>query len=97
MQPPHGYGPPPGCPPPGYYPPPGYGPSPGYGPAPPAWRCPFCGFQGPPSSRSRVKTAGWIVFGVLLLFCFPICWLGLLLTEKQTICSGCQTPVGGAF
>jgi hypothetical protein len=60
------------------------------------WRCPFCQHAGPPIEKGRVPTRGWIVFAVLLIFCFPLCWLGLLMTEKYRLCASCGTAVGGA-
>lgn len=57
--------------------------------------CPFCRYQGPPLARSKVSTGGWIMFVVLLLFCFPLFWIGLLMKDHYRVCSGCGTTVGG--
>ncbi len=39
------------------------------------FRCPFCGFQGPPSTKKKISAAGWILFAALLVMCVPLCWL----------------------
>lgn len=92
---------PPGWGPPGW----GYGPpSPGYGyapmmaPHPPGvWTCPYCRWAGLPTQLaqvSKINTSGWITFFVLLFFCFPLCWLGLMMKDKTTKCPACGTPAG---
>lgn len=94
-QPPGGWppGPPPG---PGY----GYAPPPQYPmayaqpPGPMAWTCPFCRYQGQPARSLKTTTGGWIVFCVLLIFCFPLCWIGLTMKQQTTRCASCHTPVG---
>jgi hypothetical protein len=52
-------------------------------------RCPECGSREAPFVRQKVSSAGWAVFAVLLLFCFPLCWVGLLITEGQRECYDC--------
>lgn len=101
-----GYGPPPA--PGGYGPPPsgpwGQAPQPmvvhqagpamvvnPYGVAVPA--CRLCG--GPTGVHSKISTAGWVVFFGLLLFCFPLCWLGLLMREHGRRCNTCLAMQGG--
>jgi hypothetical protein len=78
-------------PPPQSYP---LAPAPPVGPSPTAQlgmvRCPVCGSVGPPYYKSKVSTAGWIVFVLLLvLFCWPLCWIGLLMKENYAVCSTC--------
>lgn len=94
QQPPGGWGPP-------GYPPQhqahNYPPAHFYGAAPlqaPAWTCPFCRYQGQPTQHHKISTGGWVVFAVLLVFCFPICWIGLGIRETTIECTGCGTPVG---
>jgi hypothetical protein len=89
-QPPHGY-PPPG----GYGPPPGYGA--GYGPPVGVWVCRHCNAPGEPLIRWKISTGGWIMFAVLLLVCFPLCWIGLTMKESLKVCRKCFTPAGGAL
>lgn len=97
QQPPHGYGPPPshGHQQQGYGPPPGYPPQ-GYA-APPVgvWTCPFCRATTAPRHVSKVSTGGWVVFVLLLIFCLPICWIGLLMKDSGLQCSSCFTRIGG--
>jgi hypothetical protein len=40
--------------------------------------------------------AGWIVFVVLLLFFFPLCFLGLLVREEYEVCADCRARLGSA-
>jgi uncharacterized Zn finger protein len=53
------------------------------------FRCPHCGSQEPPRVVKQISTAGWVVFVVLLLTCFPLFWIGLLITEEQHRCHDC--------
>lgn len=72
-----------------------------YGPPPPSapvstsmagiFTCPFCQYQGPPDHKSKVSSTGWIIFCVLLIFCFPLCWIGLLSTEMKRSCGKCKS------
>ena len=32
----------------------------------------------------------WVVFALMLLFCFPLFWIGLLMKETHQICSQCR-------
>jgi hypothetical protein len=32
---------------------------------------------------------GWIVFWILLVLCFLLCWLGLLMKEDRILCGSC--------
>lgn len=97
--PPHhgqGYGPPPQQ---QAYAPQGYGPAPyGYAPAPMqpvGFTCPFCRVQGVPQERKKISTGGWVVFAVLLIFCFPLFWIGLLMKDTFRVCSSCGSNLGG--
>jgi hypothetical protein len=51
--------------------------------------CPFCDSTARPYSTWVISQAGWILFAVLLLFFFPLCWIGLLMTEPEYRCSDC--------
>lgn len=93
-----GYGPPPA--------PGGYGPPPtghGFPQAPMAMMAPAPGQLAVPSCRhcgamtfpvSKISTSGWIVFFGLLIFCFPLCWIGLLMKETGRRCGSCQVMAG---
>lgn len=38
----------------------------------------------------KVSTGGWIVFALLLLMCFPLCFLGLLIKDRFPVCPNCR-------
>lgn len=57
------------------------------------FRCPFCRTQAAPYSGTRISTAGWITFAILLALCWPLFWIGLLITEPYSRCSRC----GGSY
>jgi hypothetical protein len=78
-------------------PPPQYVPQLGYALAPigqmaiAPWRCIGCGYAGQAILINKVSTAGWITFAALLLFCFPLFWIGLLIREPHPRCPHCGT------
>ena len=51
--------------------------------------CPRCHRAGHFLPQERVSTAGILVFGLLLLVCFPLCWIGLFIKDKYLVCSSC--------
>ena len=59
-----------------------------------AFKCPYCQSQSPPLQKQKISTAGWILFVVLLLACFPLCWIGLLMKEDFRSCSFCGLNLG---
>lgn len=58
------------------------------------FRCPYCNSQFPPRVQKKISTGGWIVFAVLAFTCLPLCWIGLLMTEEQRVCSSCGCKLG---
>jgi LITAF-like zinc ribbon domain len=60
----------------------------------PALHCPYCRSYAPPLIKSRVSTAGWVVFVVLFIFTFFFCWIGLLIREDYRVCSYCGAQLG---
>jgi len=58
------------------------------------FECPFCHSQNPPIAQSKVSTAGWVIFVLLLLSCFPLCIIGLLMKEQYHECSSCGIRLG---
>ena len=58
------------------------------------FRCPQCQTQAAPVLEKKITTGGWILFAVLLLLCFPLCWLGLLINEDHRVCSFCRLALG---
>ncbi|HEX8458273.1 MAG TPA: LITAF-like zinc ribbon domain-containing protein [Pyrinomonadaceae bacterium] len=62
--------------------------------APPVYfRCPHCQSTAPPVIAKRIGTAGWIVFFTLLIFCFPLCFIGLFIKDEYRMCSWCRGAV----
>ena len=59
-----------------------------------AFKCPYCQSPAPPVQKQRISTAGWILFVVLLLLCFPLCWIGLFIKEDYRSCSFCGLSLG---
>ena len=58
------------------------------------FRCPFCGSRDLPVTKSQISGAGWVVFVVMLLFCFPLFWIGLLIKEDYRVCHECGSKLG---
>ena len=55
--------------------------------------CDRCGSDAPPIYRSEISVGGWITFVVLLLVCWPLCFLGLLMKDEYRVCSDCGARV----
>ena len=51
--------------------------------------CDRCGSTRPPYSTTAISEGGWVTFVVLLVLFFPLCWIGLLMTERRWTCSDC--------
>lgn len=58
------------------------------------FHCPFCQANDPPEVRSKISTAGWVIFVVLLIGCFPLCIIGLFIKEDYRVCSSCGIKLG---
>ena len=58
------------------------------------FRCPHCMSQYMPRMERRISTAGWITFAVLLVFFFPLFWIGLLIKEDVRVCQTCNSKIG---
>ena len=79
-----------------YVPPPNagaFGPAPSSEPGSWTFRCPHCGSGEPAIRQRKISTVGWVVFALLLLFCLPLCFLGLLITEESSQCGMCGARV----
>jgi hypothetical protein len=61
----------------------------------PRFRCPFCGSNEIPVTRSKVSVTGWVLMVVLLLFCFPLFWIGFFIKEEYMACHNCGIKLGG--
>jgi RNA polymerase subunit RPABC4/transcription elongation factor Spt4 len=57
------------------------------------FRCPKCMSSIAPRQERRVSTAGWITLAVLVVFFFPLFWIGLLIKEDVQVCTQCGTKV----
>ncbi len=57
------------------------------------FRCPQCMSTYPPRIERRISTAGWITFACLLVFFFPLFWIGLLIKEDAMICQTCNAKL----
>src|SRR5688572_5899469 len=53
------------------------------------FQCPYCRTTIPPVTRERVSQTGWIVLALLIIFCLPLFWIGLLIKEPYRVCSQC--------
>ena len=58
------------------------------------FRCPRCMSQYIPRIERRISTAGWITFAVLLVFFFPLFWIGWLIKEDVRVCQSCNSKIG---
>lgn len=54
-----------------------------------SFECPRCGSREKPEIRKETAAVGWILFVVLLLFFFPLCWLGIFMRETWEVCWAC--------
>lgn len=53
------------------------------------YRCPYCTSTYMPRHERKISTAGWITFAVLLVFFFPLFWIGFLIKEDTFVCPSC--------
>ncbi len=58
------------------------------------YRCPHCMSQFLPRVERRISTGGWITFAMLMVFFFPLFWIGLLVKEDIRVCPSCGNRVG---
>jgi DNA-directed RNA polymerase subunit RPC12/RpoP len=56
---------------------------------PRAEECEYCGSTERPYQTSEISQGGWITFALLMVFFFPLFWVGLLMTETRWKCSDC--------
>ena len=59
------------------------------------FQCPYCASRDLPMTQSRISQGGWIVFALMILFCFPLFFIGLLMKEDFQVCSDCGIKLGG--
>lgn len=63
------------------------------GPMAANYRCINCGTTFLPRIERKISQAGWITFALLLVFFFPLFWIGLLVKEDQYVCPMCRRRV----
>jgi hypothetical protein len=56
--------------------------------------CDYCGSTARPTYTDAISEAGWVTFAVLLVLFFPLCWIGLLITDTRVTCSDCGARLG---
>jgi uncharacterized membrane protein len=47
--------------------------------------------------KRKLSTGGWVLFAVLLILCFPICWLPFVIDackEEERKCPACFMKLG---
>jgi hypothetical protein len=42
----------------------------------------------------KISEAGWIVFAIMLVTCFPLFWIGFLMKQDERFCSVCRARLG---
>lgn len=60
-------------------------------------RCPVCSSEAGLFIDKRMSAGGWVLFVVLLLFCFPLCWLPFVIDackEETRKCMSCGSRIG---
>ena len=54
-----------------------------------AFVCRGCGLCAPPMLVQKISAGGWVLFSVMILVFFPLCWIGLLIKETRGKCMRC--------
>lgn len=55
-------------------------------------KCPFCQHEGEPVVKKQLSVGGWILFAVLVLCCFVLCWIPFVIDgckEEVRKCGKC--------
>jgi len=62
---------------------------------PQGWTCQMCGWHGAPALVHKVSGGGWVVFVLLLLFCFIFAWVPLVtMKDTKQKCRQCGAVFG---
>lgn len=60
-------------------------------------KCPLCNHEGPLVVTKQLSTGGWVLFGVLLLCCLPLCWIPFVTEgckQETRKCFACGRKIG---
>jgi hypothetical protein len=60
----------------------------------PVLHCPYCHHVGQVRIAQKISTAGWILFVVILIAFFPLCWIGFLIKKDYYVCNFCGIALG---
>jgi DNA-directed RNA polymerase subunit RPC12/RpoP len=58
------------------------------------FECYRCGSTYPPVTKTEISQTGWILFVVLLVMFWPLCFIGLFQKESFQACADCGARVG---
>ncbi len=58
------------------------------------YHCPRCGTNALPIIKSKISGGGWAVLILMIFFCFPLFFIGLLMREETRVCPACLTQIG---
>ena len=59
-----------------------------------SYSCPMCASRRLPKVTREISTEGWVIFAVLLTFCFPLFWIGLMIKKNVEMCPDCNFKSG---
>jgi hypothetical protein len=59
-----------------------------------AFSCPYCECAHPPIQKKKISSTGWMVFIIMLIFCFPLCIIGIFIKEEYRVCRDCGITLG---
>lgn len=58
------------------------------------YHCPRCNSTALPVVQSQISDGGWLTFVLMLLFCFPLFWIGFLMKDEYRVCPTCLNRIG---
>lgn len=61
---------------------------------PAGFQCPFCHSDRGYLIESKTSGAGCVLAILLLIFFFPLFWIGLLMKEENKFCANCHLKLG---
>jgi hypothetical protein len=57
------------------------------------YHCPRCNSTALPIRKKQMSDGGWLTLVIMLLFCFPLFWIGFLMTEEYSVCPTCLARI----